>query len=288
MLDDALRPVATGAVGELWIGGGNVGLGYYGNAEETARRFQQEPRQSAYRSIFYRSGDLVREDEFGALWFQGRKDNQIKIAGHRVELEEIDLAAEAIPGVRRSLTVLANRAGAPELVTAFEADRRIAASDLAAHLKDRLPVYMRPTRLLQLEALPTNANGKVDRLAVQRLAETAIAQPASPPSGDTGSCVRRAWVNALGHDGFSDDDSFFDLGGTSLALTRVHAELSAQFPSALSVTDLFEHPTVARIAAHLDGGPTSAESSKDAVATRGQRQQAMLARLRERGAGSRS
>ncbi len=98
--------MARGGIGELWIGGPCVGLGYYANAEETAARFRQDPRQDRYRSIYYRSGDLVREDHEGRLWFHGRVDNQVKIRGHRIELEEIDLAVQSIPGVRRAATVV--------------------------------------------------------------------------------------------------------------------------------------------------------------------------------------
>ncbi len=291
VLDESGEQVAPGESGELWIGGANVGLGYYGNAEETERRFRQDPRQSGYRSIFYRSGDLVREDEHGALWFQGRKDNQIKIGGHRVELEEVDAATESLPTISRSLTVLVKGA-APQLVTAFEADGPVDVEALAKHLQTRLPVYMRPARLLQLAVLPTNANGKVDRLAIQRIADAAVVTVShgdATIAPQTAAQVRAAWKAALGHDRFSDTETFFDLGGTSLALTRVHAELSAHRPDAISMTDLFAHPTIARIVAFLDPTPVRAPDLATADASRrADRQQAMLAQMRTRGARTKS
>jgi D-alanine--poly(phosphoribitol) ligase subunit 1 len=89
--------------GELWIGGPRVGLGYYANPRETTARFRQDPRQDQsqdrHRAIYYRSGDYVREDDQGRLWFQGRVDNQVKIRGHRIELEEIALAVQSIADV---------------------------------------------------------------------------------------------------------------------------------------------------------------------------------------------
>ena len=286
VLNDNGQPVQIDEIGELWIGGGNVGLGYYGNPEETARRFQQDPRQSDYRAIFYRSGDLVRQDATGALWFQGRKDNQIKIGGHRVELEEIDAAVESYAGVRRSLTVLVKTASAPYLVTAFEATSDVSDVTLAAHLAARLPTYMRPSRLLQLARLPTNANGKVDRLAVQALAVD-VSPPVKTEVQNTSAIIRDAWRLALGHDRFSLTDSFFDLGGTSLALMRVHAELSAHSIGTISMTDLFEYPTIARIAAFIDNNASSAPApGSDANGGRADRQQAMLQRLRSRNTGS--
>ena len=289
VLDAEDRPVEIGETGELWIGGGNVGLGYYGHPEETARRFRQDPGQAEYRSIYYRSGDLVRESSDERLWFQGRKDNQIKIAGHRVELEEIDLAVEAYPGMIRAQTVLIDAGSAPQLVTAFVARAAIPVNDIAAALRNHLPTYMRPTRLIQLETLPTNANGKIDRLAVRRLAEApeASVNDHTDPIEFTEMLVRDAWRTALGHDRFSRNDNFFDLGGTSLALTRVHAALQAMRPDAIAMTDLFEHPSVARIAAFLDGrGPAECRSTSErSAASRGERQQTVLAKLRARGKG---
>jgi D-alanine--poly(phosphoribitol) ligase subunit 1 len=165
--------VAAGSTGELWIGGTNVGLGYYNNGKETARRFVQDPAQSNFRSIWYRTGDLVREDAAGLLWFLGRADNQVKIRGHRIELEEIDLAVEAICGVKRAMTVVIPSADGPELYVAFHAERTVPLEEVQSHCAARLPPYMRPARSLQVEVLPQNANGKVDRKAVERLVREA-------------------------------------------------------------------------------------------------------------------
>lgn len=169
IVDEDGTPAAHGQPGELWIGGANVGLGYYGAVEETASRFVQDPRQSAYRSIWYRTGDLVREDAAGLLWFVGRADNQVKIRGHRIELEEIDLAIEAIDGVRRAIAVAVAGDGGPELRVAFSAEREVPLDEVRSHCATSLPPYMQPARLAQVESLPQNANGKVDRKAVARL-----------------------------------------------------------------------------------------------------------------------
>ena len=169
ILDENGRPVPGNTPGELWIGGANVGLGYYNNPEETARRFRQDPRQAGFRSIWYRTGDLVREDGDGLLWFSGRVDNQVKIRGHRIELEEIDLAIEQIAGVKRAVAVAVPGDDGPEIRALFFAVSPIAAEDVAAHCRARLPVYMQPMVIRQVEALPENANGKTDRKAVAAL-----------------------------------------------------------------------------------------------------------------------
>jgi D-alanine--poly(phosphoribitol) ligase subunit 1 len=169
ILDEAQRPVIRGGVGELWIGGPCVGLGYYANPKETIARFRQDPRQDTHRSIFYRSGDLVREDKEGQLWFQGRVDNQVKLRGHRIELEEIDLVVESIPDIRRAISVVLAGEDGGEIAVAYMADREIAADEILGLCKQTLPAYMRPSQVVQLEDLPRNANGKVDRKATQAL-----------------------------------------------------------------------------------------------------------------------
>ncbi|MFO1099229.1 MAG: amino acid adenylation domain-containing protein [Xanthobacteraceae bacterium] len=173
ILDEDQRPVAPGKPGELWIGGANVGLGYYNHPEETARRFRQDPRQLAYRSIWYRTGDLAREDSAGLLWFVGRADNQVKIRGHRIELEEIDLAIEAFAGVSRAVAVVVAGADGAELHAAFSAAGEVSIPALRARLAARLPPYMQPARIVPINSLPQNANGKIDRKAVARLLEKA-------------------------------------------------------------------------------------------------------------------
>ena len=173
ILDDRQAPLPRGQIGELWIGGPCVGLGYYANPEETAARFCQDPRQDRYRAIYYRTGDRVREDEQGRLWFQGRVDNQVKIRGHRVELEEIDLAVQSVPDVRRAVAVVLAGADGGEIAVAYMADRAVIAEEVCAFCKQKLPAYMQPAQVVQFDELPQNANGKVDRKAAKTLLEQA-------------------------------------------------------------------------------------------------------------------
>lgn len=173
VLDDREAAVPRGQAGELWIGGPCVGLGYYANSEETAARFRQDPRQSNYRATYYRSGDRVREDEQGLLWFQGRVDNQVKIRGHRIELEEIDLAVQSVPDVQRAVAVVLAGTDGGELAVAYMASRAVATEEILSVCKQRLPAYMRPVQAVQFDELPRNANGKVDRKAAKALLEQA-------------------------------------------------------------------------------------------------------------------
>jgi D-alanine--poly(phosphoribitol) ligase subunit 1 len=170
ILDEELKPVAAGGVGELWLGGPCVGLGYLNNFEETAKRFRQDPLIDGYRAILYRTGDLVTlEQHTGLLRFRGRADNQVKLRGYRVELEEIDHAMALIPGVVRALAiVLHDASGSSRLVAAYSGNK-LGDADLLAHCNERLPAYMVPSRFTWLENIPTNANGKADRRAVTAL-----------------------------------------------------------------------------------------------------------------------
>lgn len=173
LLDDRQATVPRGRAGELWIGGPCVGLGYYANPEETAVRFRQDPRQDNYRAIYYRSGDRVREDEQGRLWFQGRVDNQVKIRGHRIELEEIDLAVQSVPDVQRAVAVVLAGTDGGEIAVAYMANRAVAVEEVLVVCKQKLPAYMRPAQAVQFDELPRNANGKIDRKAAKALLEQA-------------------------------------------------------------------------------------------------------------------
>lgn len=174
ILDEEQKPVPRGEPGELWIGGLCVGLGYFANAEETAARFRQDPRQDRYRALFYRTGDRVREDEKGQLWFHGRVDNQVKIRGHRVELEEIDLAVQSLSGVRRAVAVVLRGIDGDEIAVAYAADRIVDEKEVRSCCRDKLPTYMSPAKIVQLDELPRNANGKVDRKAARALLQQMV------------------------------------------------------------------------------------------------------------------
>jgi D-alanine--poly(phosphoribitol) ligase subunit 1 len=170
ILDEELKPVAAGGIGELWLGGPCVGLGYLNNFEETAKRFRQDPLIDGYRAILYRTGDLVVLDQqTGLLRFRGRADNQVKLRGYRVELEEIDHALASMPGVVRALAIVIHDVnGSSRLIAAYSGSR-LGDADLLAHCNKHLPAYMVPSRFTWLENIPTNANGKADRRAVAAL-----------------------------------------------------------------------------------------------------------------------
>lgn len=170
VLDETLRPVATDVAGELWLGGPNVGLGYYDDAERTAASFVQNPLQSRYPERYYRTGDLVRRDRDGLLWFAGRVDNQIKHMGYRIELEEIDAALCRLPYVAQAGAVYRRVKEEYGQIEAFIATNEPAdEARVRDDLRAMLPPYMLPRRVVVMVELPKNANGKVDRRVLQSL-----------------------------------------------------------------------------------------------------------------------
>jgi D-alanine--poly(phosphoribitol) ligase subunit 1 len=168
VLDDQDRAVGPGGVGELGLLGPQVGLGYVNDPERTAVSFTRNPANELWAERMYRTGDLVRVGDDGRrLDFVGRKDNQIKHMGYRIELEEIEAALHQIEGISEAAVVqIAGRRDLKMLVAYIAADREHAETDLRERLAERLPAYMIPQRFERRAFLPKNANGKIDRRAL--------------------------------------------------------------------------------------------------------------------------
>lgn len=160
------------AFGELFLRGPQVGLGYYNDPERTAQSFIQNPRQKHYMDIGYRTGDLVLRDDLGRLHFKGRRDFQIKHMGYRIELEEIEATLSTLPGVAECAVIYQKLGDGLGQILAFAAlDQNTKADTLMQQLTAMLPSYMLPRRITLLESLPKNANGKIDRPALQQLVQ---------------------------------------------------------------------------------------------------------------------
>lgn len=173
IVDDQLQPVPIGEVGELLLGGPHVALGYYRDPERTAAAFIQNPTHQDYRDMLYRTGDRMRQNPTtGLLHFAGRADRQIKRMGYRIELDEIEAALVALPGVREAAVVaLPDAAGGPVSILAALCTA-LPEADLRAQLAARLPTYMPPNRFADHANLPRNRNGKINRLALVEMART--------------------------------------------------------------------------------------------------------------------
>jgi D-alanine--poly(phosphoribitol) ligase subunit 1 len=179
ILDHRGRLCAAEEAGELWIGGENVGLGYFNDAGLTKAAFCQNPSHDDFRDIWYRTGDLVQQDQDGYLWFAGRENNQIKLRGYRIELEEIDAAIERCEGVKRANAVKVEDAGTECIAAFFVSSIAHESRIMAGFCREVLPGYMVPSHFFQLEAMPENGNGKVDRRALTRMATEKLLEAAN-------------------------------------------------------------------------------------------------------------
>ena len=236
-------PVPEGERGELMIGG--VGLARYLDAEKDAEKYAPAPSLGWDRA--YRSGDVVRFDGEG-LVFQGRADEQIKIGGRRIELGEIDDALLHAPGVvSAAAAVRTTSAGNKVLVGYVTTDDTFDAGTVEALLRQRLPASNVP-RLAVVPSVPVRTSGKVDRDA---LPWPVAAPVASSGLDGTAGWLADLWLDILGAVVASPGDDFFALGGSSLMAAQLVARLRERFPEA-TVADVYEHPAVSDLAAHLD------------------------------------
>jgi D-alanine--poly(phosphoribitol) ligase subunit 1 len=172
ILNEHNQLVDEGEQGELCVRGSSLALGYYNNPEQTAKVFIQNPLNQSFPELIYRTGDLVYRNELGEIMFVGRKDNQIKHLGYRIELSEIETAVLAIPEIRNACVLYQHTN--KEITLYFESDTELTPSNIRINLVDRIPKYMLPTVFHQLKTMPLNPNGKIDRntLALQSLNET--------------------------------------------------------------------------------------------------------------------
>ncbi|MET8160163.1 amino acid adenylation domain-containing protein [Sphaerisporangium sp. NPDC005289] len=251
VVDENLWPVPLGSPGEIVFSGRCVAREYIGDPERTRLAFTGDPHRPGLR--LYRSGDFGRWRPDGKLAFLGRRDAQVKIRGHRVELGEVEGRLLRVPGVRDGAVLVAESGGGPQLVAFYSAGADIPEDDLRASLGAALPVYMVPERFHRLDALPLTGNGKVDKKSLAVLArETPRPAGDLPPRTPAERRVAALWEQVLslpaGRVGRGDD--FFALGGTSLSAIRFLARLGR----ATTLRELADHPVLAAFAAHIDGG----------------------------------
>ncbi|MFJ3096861.1 amino acid adenylation domain-containing protein [Streptomyces hydrogenans] len=250
VVDRAGHPAPLGVPGELLVGGAGLSWGYLHQPGLSARRFVADGFGGAPGARLYRSGDLARRRADGGLEYLGRIDHQVKIRGHRIELGEIEAVLAAHPDVDHACVAVRDDRLVGYVVPATPGGPGDLGA-LRAHLAARLPAYMVPAALVSVERIALTANGKVDRAALPA-PEPVRAGESVAPRDATERAVARVWGRLLGTDRIGVHDSFFDLGGTSLDLTRLRAEIRREFGADLDVRDLYAAPTVERTAMLLD------------------------------------
>jgi amino acid adenylation domain-containing protein len=253
IVDDKLVPVAEGEVGELVAGGDGVALGYLNRPELTAEKFVDDV--FAPGGKLYRTGDLVRRRPDGAIEFLGRNDRQIKIAGKRIELDEIEHALRVAPGVADAAVAAFEGRRGKAIAGFMKADAPDAAvflDAIRAYLKAALPDYMMPSELRVLPDFPLTPNGKIDRKALLATIDTQSEASTAPQPVDDDIAGKLAAVfEGLLGKSVDRRANFFDLGLRSLDLMRAHATIVRDVSAKVALVDLFRHHTVEALAAHL-------------------------------------
>jgi N-(5-amino-5-carboxypentanoyl)-L-cysteinyl-D-valine synthase len=256
VLDDALRPVPPGAPGELHIAGPCVSAGYLHRPELTAQRFvanhlrsDAEERDGRF-PVLYRTGDIVRSGPDGELRYLGRNDTQVKIRGLRIELGEVEAAIAACPGVQECAVIARDDDRSPEaqrLVGYYVPEPAAAVDDdtILEALRATLTRHMIPSLLVRMDGpLPTNVNGKLDIDALPRAEFGARQAPCTPPRTRLDAKLCQLWDDALPVDGTGIDDDFFRRGGDSINALHLASRIQRETGHAVSVKDVFDHPTV--------------------------------------------
>ncbi|MFB9474180.1 amino acid adenylation domain-containing protein [Nonomuraea salmonea] len=261
LLDEQLRPVPQGVAGELCIAGAGVARGYRDRPALTADRFVPDPFGPPGARL-YRTGDLARYRDDGEIEFLGRRDGQIKLLGHRVELGEIEARLLEHPHVGEAAVVVRGEGTDDHRLIAYVVPAESAPDpgDLAAHLARTLPAATLPSAYVVLDALPLNPIGKLDRAALPE-----PPQKAAAPRSEGGALVeevRRIWCEVLELDDVGTDDDLFDLGGHSLTITQITARIRESLGVDVSLDAFFDDPTIQGVVeeiVRLQGDGPSAE-----------------------------
>lgn len=256
ILDEKLQRVPAGSVGEIYVGGAGLAQGYLNDAQLTAERFVKNPFRDVPGARLYRTGDLGRYLPDGQISFHGRADEQVKINGFRIELNDVNSALRRHLSVRESVvSARENESGEKHLVAYIVSSGSLpTVSDLREFLSKELPEYMLPSIFVSLDALPYASSGKVNRLALPAPNESNMLrdQEFHQPSSATEQRVSAIVASLLGLPRVGVADNFFYLGGNSLFGTQLIARLRDAFQVEVPLLSLFDHPTVSELSVEVE------------------------------------
>ncbi len=288
ILDTALRPVPPGTTGELYLSGPALARGYHHQSALTAQRFTANP-YGPPGSRMYRTGDLAHQTPDGQLHYHGRTDHQIKLRGHRIEPAEIENTLTQHPHITHATVLLHHPTPHNPQLTAYTTTPPHTTpptpQELRTHLTHHLPHHMIPTHYIHLPTLPLTPNGKLDHNALPTPTPHTPQGTCVAPRTDLERLIADVWSEVLELEQVGVEDQFFELGGTSVSLLAVHAELGRRGVSGVRPFELFRLPTVAALARYLaeepaHRPPSAGATTADAPATDRARRLATLTRAR--------
>lgn len=248
LLDDAMQPVTPGDVGEIYIGGDGVALGYKNNPDATARAFRRDPERA--RSTLYASGDLGRIGAEGQLQFLGRKDSQIKLRGYRIELGEVESVLLSHPDITACTVTLTQHD--VQLCAYYVAQAEIPAAALRELMATSLPEYMLPAYFVHLDTLPLTPNGKVNRQALPGPERKTASDRGTGPRSAVEEELIQLWKKVLAVDHVGLEDNFFAMGGQSLTALLLLRKITDTFRRTVSIQSFSRTPTIAGLSKQLE------------------------------------
>ncbi|MBE9209296.1 amino acid adenylation domain-containing protein [Nostoc sp. LEGE 06077] len=256
ILDAYFQPTPIGIPGEIYIGGMGVARGYLNQPQLTAEKFIPNLFSNEPGTRLYQTGDLARYLPDGEIEILGRVDEQVKIRGFRIELGEVEAQLNQHPNVGEAVVkVWEDEQGDKQLVGYVSSllKPQLTATQLRSFLKEHLPEYMIPSNFVILESLPITPNGKINRLALPNPEKfrPEFAPNYVIPQTEVEQTIAKIWEKALNLESIGIHDNFFEIGGHSLLLIKVHSELRKIFPIDLSMLDLFRYPTISYLADYL-------------------------------------
>ncbi len=228
-------PVYT--IGQIAICGDCVGNGYFNNEELTNEKFV-----SFYNQPTYLTGDLGYLDEYNCVHYLGRQDFQVKINGFRIELEEIDKVFCGIKGVQNVVTTVLEKDNKKHIVSYYTLNDSVSEDDIYAYLKQKLPAYMMPAKIVRLDSFPLTMNGKVDKKALPKVNLLDISKDFIEPKTEMELKFAKIWKEIFNTNKISTNYDFFSIGGDSLLAIKLSAKIQDVFNVDISVKDIFQTP----------------------------------------------
>ena len=261
IVDPQFNRLPLGAVGELWVSGPQVSRGYLNRPEKTAETYIANPfTDEAKYARIYRTGDIVRYLPDGNIQFVGRRDGQVKIRGFRIELKEVEAVIREYPGIKDATVQAFDYENGGKFIAAYiVSDETVDIKALNAFIAGQKPSYMVPAATMQIDAIPLNQNQKVNRRALPEPVIQASDREYVEPVGEQEKLFAKIFSEILSMEKVGATDNFFDLGGTSLMVTRVIIEAD-KAGMHVAYGDIFANPTPRDLARFVSGDQTASNA----------------------------
>ena len=241
ILNDDLQLLPIGVEGEIYLSGESVAKGYYNQPALTAERFLNNPFIEGKK--LYKTGDIGKWGNNGLVEFIGRLDDQVKVRGYRIELGEIQYQLEQIDQIKQAVVIIKTVREEKEIVAYYKLTQTLEVAEIKKHIQEKLPAYMVPDVFMELETIPMNANGKVDKKQLPD-PEVNVVTEVVLPKNEKQKQLLEIWEEVLQAKNFGITSNFFDLGGHSLKATQLKSIVATAFSKELTLNEIFQYPTV--------------------------------------------